>query len=226
MAPKEIIISTEDDSSQQLERLLALGMVASGVTHEIANPLNAIMMNAELGLLYLQQNRDSENVEALLQTIINESKRAGQLAQSVTEFSRMSRYTPSDTVDMSEIISQSSNLLSSKLRRNAVELKVQTQDKTLPRISANPTALKMALVSLVDIAIENGIKKVLISISQSPSELVLTVENKPPLPLSTSSYGQLMLLLADRIFAEHQATRITENDDRFSIRFPLPTNGN
>ena len=48
----------ESDHVEQIAHLMALGLATNGVVHDLTNPLNAIAMNAELGLAYLQQGME------------------------------------------------------------------------------------------------------------------------------------------------------------------------
>ena len=221
--------NTQDRSaaySARLERLLGLGMIANGIVHDLANPLNAVVMNAELGLAYLalepQQGQAHEELKTILSTIIRETKRAGTLTQSVTEFTRTDDYAPSHVVDLIDVIAKARDLLGSKLRRSDVELLMPT-NATVAKVSAKPLALALALASLIDIAIESGSARVQIALAQSTSDLILTVTNESSLTLSTrtlstSPSAQALIALVERILAAHQAS-LSITDNSFSIRF-------
>jgi len=59
----------EPDRIRQCERLFGLGVLTTGLIHELNNPLNAILMNAELGLLRLQKSVEPAELVGILQKI-------------------------------------------------------------------------------------------------------------------------------------------------------------
>lgn len=84
----------EPERIQQCERLFSLGALAAGLIHELNNPLNAILMNAELGLLRLQKASDQDELLRILQKISQEAKRGGLLTRNVVEFAKTGVASP------------------------------------------------------------------------------------------------------------------------------------
>ena len=209
------------ENSEYIARLVALGMAANGTVHDITNPLNAIVMNAELGLAYLQQGADQQPLEEILRTIINETKRAGLMARRVSEFAQASDYTPSDYAQLSDLLSQARTLLGSKLRRLGVDLTVQVEEG-LPPLRAKPFALALAIASLIEMAIESGSRQVHLAAGRNQSVLELRIDYGNTAPLWENNYTRLIMTFVERIFADHQALLSVEEGTGYClVQFPV-----
>ena len=76
-------------------RLQGLGVVARGVAHEIANPVNIILMNAEVAQLSLPDTAGDDEIRndltEALAAIVKETRRLGMLAQQIYRFADAER---------------------------------------------------------------------------------------------------------------------------------------
>jgi signal transduction histidine kinase len=108
-------------------------------------------MNAELGLLYLEQNADNPKQEKILRTVVQEAKRGGQTTQNVSSFIQADDYSPTERADLNEVVAQGNRLLGSALRRQNVELTIQLASKPIT-IWLNPLAMSLAVANLLRIA--------------------------------------------------------------------------
>lgn len=210
---------SDEHDRQRIERLFALGMIANGLVHEITNPLNAVVMNAELGLVYLEQGIEQDALADILRTIVAETKRAGTLAQSVSEFGRATDHSPNQQADLNNIITQARQLLGSKLRRRDFKLLLDVDDSLSP-IPANPLALALALASLIDLALDAGVAQLQITARQQATTLELTLHADRSI-VPDNRYGSLVLEMAGRVFAAHQAPLSIDEGKRFSARLPV-----
>ncbi len=76
------------DQIKRQEQLTAMGHLASGVAHEIRNPLNAVSMIAQrLGLEFSPQE-DAEEYHRLTQTVVSESRRINDIIQQFLTFAK------------------------------------------------------------------------------------------------------------------------------------------
>jgi len=161
----ELILETE--RIRQLERLFAVGTLAAGTAHELNNPLNAILMNAELGLLMLQKSNDSEKLSRILHTIAQEARRGGAVTRGLSEFARAQDYRPKDFGELNAIILTARNSAGAALRQQNVDLKLQL-DPTPPKININRVAMEQVVAQLLINAAESKAK--VINVVTEPDE--------------------------------------------------------
>lgn len=208
-------------AEEQLERQMILGLLVGGIVHEMANPLNAILMNAELGQLYLQQDGDSEELAQVLRTIAEEAKRGGVLGQGLLSFARSVDYAPQTTGNLNDVIAHAGKLLGSNPRRNNVDLALQ-KSEALPVLMINPLALALALAGLVDRLIWAGAKQIEVAALSHAGEIVLTLRTGNPasLDLAKDRYTEVMLSFARRVLQAHGG-KIETASGVLSLHFPL-----
>ena len=109
------------------ERLAAIGVLLSGIAHELNNPLQAIAGFADL----LQRDPDvKENVRSDLAIIQKEGARASAIIRNLSRFSRQQGATPA-VVLMSEVIASVVELRQRRLTEQNITLELQEQGSHL-----------------------------------------------------------------------------------------------
>jgi len=76
------------DQIKRQEQLTAMGHLASGVAHEIRNPLNAVSMIAQRLGLEFSPKEDAEEYHRLTQTVVSESRRINDIIQQFLTFAK------------------------------------------------------------------------------------------------------------------------------------------
>ncbi len=157
---KVIAISTdiedrkhEEDNRSRLEaqlrqqqRLESLGTLASGVAHEINNPIQGIMNYAEL--ISLQPN-DSAQVEEFAAEISHESQRVATIVRNLLAFSRQEREQQQpERVSVSVLVENTLSLMRAVLRKDRIELAIELP-ADLPALSCRPAQIQQILMNLV-----------------------------------------------------------------------------
>jgi len=129
----------------QSEKLASLGQLASGMAHEIHNPLTIISGEAQL---YLERfkGKDGE-VDEVLKSIIEECQRAADITRRILRFAKPA---PSDLVplDVKTTIEETLTLAGYQVRFEKVE-RIIDVPANLPKIRGNQNQLQEVLLNLI-----------------------------------------------------------------------------
>ncbi len=137
----------------QAEKLSSIGILASGVAHEINNPLSSVAGYAEALLRRFKDERSLvedprlEDFQKYLQVIVRESYRCKGIIDSLLSFSRKSDGSVSN-VNMNEILSEVLELVRFKSRYEKIEVKTFLQ-ADLPDVLGDPAGLRQVCMNLL-----------------------------------------------------------------------------
>ncbi|HEY7229860.1 MAG TPA: MASE1 domain-containing protein [Pseudolabrys sp.] len=144
---------------EQNNKLMSMQAVTGSIAHELKQPLTAISANGETAQLILSHRRpDLEAVRTALNSIVDDSHRAGQTLSDIRAlFSKTDReQTP---VDINEITVQVSRLLREQLKAHDVTIHVELASD-LPPVRGHKGQLQEVVINLCQNAIDavNAIK--------------------------------------------------------------------
>ena len=143
----------------QQERLRALGMMASGVAHDLNNTLSPIMAYSELLLSHPEHLDDRESLIRRLEIINMATRDAAEVVRRLKEFYRP-RLDREETqpVDLNLIARQAMDLTQPKWMGQAQESNIDIQFVTdlhdVSPVNGNGTELKEVLVNLIINAVD------------------------------------------------------------------------
>ena len=133
----------------QAEKLSAVGRLASGVAHEINNPLGVILGFAQGALWDLAPG---DPLELPLRSIERESIRCKNLVQDLLTFSRITK-TDREPIDLNQAIESAFSLVSAQARLGHVQvMKLLSPD--LPHILANQNQIQQVIINLANNALD------------------------------------------------------------------------
>ncbi len=143
---------------QQVTTLLTLGELATGMAHELNQPLASILLASENASNRLHgQPLVIADVEAKLQKIIAETHRAGRLIDHMRIFARNEKEQP-QPIHWHQILTSALEILVGKVSRTSV---VNAIPDYLPHVMGWPIPMEQILINLignaVDIYQERGI---------------------------------------------------------------------
>lgn len=138
------------------ERLAELGRLASGLAHEIRNPITNIIGYAQLAL---ERHGEDGSLKADLETIIAEARRCESITDSILSFSRAPRLSR-ETVTLADLLPSVPGL--------EISLRVQENAGVL---LADRVLLGRVLANLVTNAVEAGAKRLVITAERIGSNL-------------------------------------------------------
>ena len=125
------------------QKLESIGTLASGVAHEINNPLNIVMNYAQLIMDSTPQNSTEERNA---REIIRESERIAAIVRSLLAFSRKESESKSPE-DLSSIIRDTLSLIRRILESNQIRITVDIPDN-LPTVVCKRQQIQQVLMNL------------------------------------------------------------------------------
>jgi signal transduction histidine kinase len=137
----------------QAEKLSSIGVLASGVAHEINNPLSSVAGYAEALLRRFNEEHSLAEDPRLdvfpkyLQVIIRESYRCKGIIDCLLSFSRKSDGSVSN-VNINEILNEVLELIQYKSRYEKIEIQTNLQPD-LPEVVSDPTGLRQVCMNLL-----------------------------------------------------------------------------
>ncbi|NVB42144.1 AAA family ATPase [Pseudenhygromyxa sp. WMMC2535] len=130
---------------RQQQRLESIGTLASGVAHEINNPIQGIMNYAEL----IGGNpEDRPLVVDFAAEIGLECERVATIVRNLLAFSRQERQQPIEEVRPHALVEATLSLLRAVMRRDQIELRVQVPD-ALPPVRCRVQQIQQIIMNLV-----------------------------------------------------------------------------
>ncbi|MEN6440624.1 MAG: ATP-binding protein [Syntrophobacter sp.] len=158
------------DQLLHADKMISLGVMAAGITHEINNPNNFISLNAPmlkrawesvLGILdeYAEKNGDflvektpysraRKHVPSLLNGIIEGSERIRNIVWDIKEFVSQKPSGAVEEVDINSILRSSLNLLTNKLDKSTKNLVVD-YGENIPMVAANGQRVEQVMINLI-----------------------------------------------------------------------------
>jgi signal transduction histidine kinase len=129
-------------------RVSTVGQLASALTHELNQPLGAILRNAEAAEILLQGGQpDLEEVRAILADIRKDDKRAGDVIDRMRTLFRR-RMLESGSLDLRELVGDTAALARPDAVSRRVKLTVQLPPQ-LPAAQGDRVYVQQVLLNLV-----------------------------------------------------------------------------
>lgn len=213
------------------DRLATMGTFATGLAHEIRNPLGAIKATAQL----LQEDLGPNSSSAeYLHIITKEVNRLDTLVQEVQAYSQPA--FDKVPMDFSRLMEEITQLVSSDERFKSRNIRLEKDIKQMPRMLASKNQLRQALLNMlinaVDASPEGGTIRVNVDLASMPGRLArVVIENEgDPIPphiqerifepfFTTKGTGTgLGLPIAAQVIANHGGRLTVECSDGW-IRF-------
>lgn len=235
-------VESERARSVYASKMAALGEMASGIAHEVNNPLAVIEGRIGLMVKYgekldpetkLKFNKDLESMQ-------NMSNRISKIVRGLKKFAREGSQDPMEAVSIQSIIHDTNTLLAEKIKMKGIDYQVKINDVT---IECRPVEISQVLLNLVSNAIdaiefldekwikietENFNNHLLIRIIDSGSGISSEIQDKIMQPFfTTKEIGKgtgLGLSISKGIIENHQGTLSINskyNNTCFEILIPL-----
>ncbi|MBX9705700.1 MAG: PAS domain S-box protein [Gammaproteobacteria bacterium] len=162
-------------------RVNAIGEMASGIAHELNQPLTVIANYANGCIRRLQNTDVSSEIVGSIRQIAEQAERAGAIIHHLKDFLR--KGTPGTVAcDLNQCVKNVISIMQSMAKNFNISLQ-NLLDPNLPIVAADDISIEQVLVNLISNAIEalaeleQDEKRVLISSYQQSNSVVLTVED-------------------------------------------------
>jgi PAS domain S-box-containing protein len=130
----------------QQDRLASIGVLASGLAHEVGTPLGVVRGRAE----FLQMQPEAQTNQAFgngLQVIVTQIDRISRLINSLLRFSRATDDVRSQDIEVMAVVNEVMNLLGQTVRASSIELKLEIPEGA--RVYADFNRLQQVVLNLV-----------------------------------------------------------------------------
>lgn len=156
-------------------KLATLGQLASGISHELNQPLAAISNYAENALQFLKMNR-LEQADQNLGQILKLAERMSNITAHLKTFSHKTDDHKGPT-DVNQCIHHALTLMKPRLRASATRISLELVDRA--EVLANPIRLEQVFINLFSNALdamENADEKeIIVRQTSTESTIVITI---------------------------------------------------
>ncbi|MBN2853139.1 MAG: PAS domain S-box protein [Clostridia bacterium] len=139
---------------REQQKLEAIGVLASGIAHEINNPINGIM---NYGQIITDQCQDNSNIKKYAEEIIYETRRVSEIVRNLLQFSRQEKYIHREE-NVKDIISQTLTLIKTMIRHDNINLILKVEED-LPLIKCRSQQIQQVVLNLLTNARDSLNKK-------------------------------------------------------------------
>lgn len=157
-------------------KMASLGEMASGIAHEINNPLAIIRLNLEEMRDALNaQPQDLKKIFHLLDRMSNTSQRIGKIVRGLNSFSRNSTKDPMVRVRLTDLLHDTLEFCLERFRAKQVDLKVSVPEEL--EIHCRPSQISEVLLNMLNNAFDaiEGKEKPWISIEAQATDKTVRI---------------------------------------------------
>ncbi|HKO95629.1 MAG TPA: response regulator [Pyrinomonadaceae bacterium] len=227
----------------QMEKLSALGELASGVAHDFNNTLAGILGRAQLIL----RTNDPEKIERGLKIIIKTAEDGAKTVKRIQDFARQRRDHDFEPVSIDQILLDVSEITRPRWKDRAeasnVQISLDLQIRSKSRVMGDESELREVLVNMVfnavdampeggqlTLAAEDVDESVVISVGDTGTGMAADVKSRIFDPFFTTKGKAGMglgLAVSFGIIRRHEGSVEVESDvglgTRFRIKLPKAT---
>ncbi|WP_417396649.1 two-component system sensor histidine kinase NtrB [Gimesia chilikensis] len=138
---------------RRMERYAGLGSLATGLQHEIKNPLSALSLHVQLLEEALESQNRSDEIDEMLEVIQTEVKRLTSVLEGFRDYASMSEPGRS-RVDLTALINKLVRFIRPQAEQQKVKVEVKLPQEKPPEIMADSVHIDQVLLNLALNAIQ------------------------------------------------------------------------
>lgn len=222
-----------EDEARRNEKLTAMGELASGVAHEIRNPINAIGMIAQrLNKEFIPASNQNEYLD-ITQLLRNEVNRINKIITQFLSYAKPIELNPKQ-VEINAYLSEIYKLLETPAKQRSIKFIIQGSDKF--NVSIDADLIKQSLLNIItnafDAVRDDG--KVVINYYKHKDDLVIEISDNGTgistehqkkifdLYFTTKKDGNgLGLSITQKIIAQHKGTISVTSKVNYGTTFKI-----
>jgi PAS domain S-box-containing protein len=221
----------------QSEKLAGVGILASGVAHEINNPLSGIIGMAETAI----EEENPSEIKGYLKDILSCGVRISEIVKGLRSYSRIAKDGDQSLVDINEVLEESLKMVRLGTKTNSIG--VTREFQSVEKIEANVGEIQQIFTNLITNAFQsmNGKGGMLTLSTRSLKNLIeiKVIDNGMGIPqknihkifdpfFTTKKLGEgtgLGLNVVYRIVTKYEGTVEVESKEgigsSFIVKFPI-----
>ena len=140
-------LQTAQAELAHVTRVTTLGEMSASITHEVNQPLAAIVTNSEAALRWLGRDvPDLEEARAAIGQVVKEGRRAGEVIRRIREFSKKADPQMA-RLDINEVLEEAVTLLRHEALRHQVTMELELEWGFLP-VRGDRIQLQQVIINL------------------------------------------------------------------------------
>ena len=139
-------ITEEQKLQEQLiqsEKLAGVGVLASGVAHELNNPLSGIIGMAEIAM----EEENLSEIKSYLKDIFNCGEKISEIVKGLRSYSRIAKQGEQSLVDLNEVLEESLKMV--RLATQTTSIEVIKKFQSVDKIEANAGEVQQVFTNLI-----------------------------------------------------------------------------
>lgn len=149
----EAALRQQQDALTHAERLSQLGELASGIAHELNQPLASLLTYAQTGRRMLERGAaEPRQLGELLDKMAAQAELGGNILGRVRRFARKTQMTPK-RIQLNEIVVDAVALTEARCRERNIKL-LRNFSTGLPAVMADPVEIQQVVMNLITNGIE------------------------------------------------------------------------
>lgn len=130
----------------QSHKLQAVGTLTAGVAHELNNPINNIMLTADMLLEDYKDLADEERLE-MIRDLVDQAERSKRIVSNLLDFARESEIK-SEQLNIEKLIRETVQLASNQIKLSKVKLEIDVPPN-LPPLHGDRQQLSQVFLNLI-----------------------------------------------------------------------------